>query len=655
MTLFGAGLALVLFGGVATYVLERKPAIADRIFRWSVVLGCMIAMVPALIVLFGDPNAAIPPAQTLQAGAGGAFGIDLLSAWFLLLVLGACAAAAAYGVTYLGHERSHRRVGMAHLILAVLIAALAAVVTARTILAFLVSWEIMAVCAYFLVIFEHERPQAWDAGMVYLVVAHACTLALIGMFAAWSGGNAGWRFEDLARSSAQGLVALSLVSALALVGFGIKAGAVPFHFWLPGAHAAAPSHASALLSGVILKMGIYGLMRMLQLMGPLPAWWGWTVLFMGLVSAVLGVLWALAQHDLKRLLAYHSVENIGIILLGLGLGALGTTYHQPAVALVGYAGALLHTLNHAWFKSLLFLGAGSIVRATGTREIDLLGGLARSMPQTALAFLIGCVAIVGLPPLNGFVSEWLIYRGLLGAGVTGGELRGASVMVVGLALTGALALACFTKVYGVIFLGQPRDPARLPRERERRGLTLPQFVLSAGCIVIGVAPALVIPAAARTAGLLSFAGGSGMDALQIVTRGLSISVAAAGLIVLGALVWAARRMAPTGRAHATAVTWGGASAHASSRMQYTASSYAAPLLAVFGPVSGIREERPTGGFRTHASELVLDRVGRPLWKRIVAGATSLRMLQSGGVRWYLLYVILCLLGLLLYLRFEGLP
>jgi hydrogenase-4 component B len=650
--LFGLGLGLLLLGGVVGCGLSHYPAAADRVFKWSAIAGCVLALFPALSVLTAIPPGWAGEALAMPASRDLPFGIDPLSAWFLVVVLGAGAAIAAYGVPYLRPERGHRFVGLAHLLLAVLIVALSGVVTARSIVAFLASWEIMALSAFFLVIFEHEKPEVWDAGMVYLVLTHVGTLTLIGMFAACAGGHAGWRFEEIARASAQGLIPTSLVLTLALVGFGIKAGAFPFHFWLPGAHAAAPSHVSALLSGIMLKTGIYGLLRMLALLGPPPAWWGWTVLFMGLASAVLGVLWALAQHDLKRLLAYHSVENIGIILLGLGLGALGSAYHQPAVALLGVTGALLHTLNHALFKSLLFLGAGAVIRGTGTREIDRLGGLARRMPRTALAFLIGCIAIVGLPPLNGFVSEWLIFRALLGAGTASGQIRIAAVAAVGLALTGGLALACFSKLYGVVFLGRPRDESvGTPHDREA-GLVQPQWILSAGCLAIGLAPAFVLSAAVRTARIVIPE--SAQDTLDPTAAGPWLSALAGGLLAAVLLVWLWRSLALAGRSRGSSPTWNCAFAGTTSRMQYSASSYASPLLVSFGAVSGVREVRSAGAFETHAIEPVLDLLGRPLWNRLVISATRLRPLQAGGMRWYLLYAILCLLGLLLYLRFWSL-
>ena len=279
---------------------------------------------------------------------------------------------------------------------------------------------------------------------------------------------------------------------LALVGFGFKAGFVPMHFWLPPAHAAAPSHVSALMSGIVIKTGIYGLLRVVLLLGGAPAWWGWIVLGLGIISGVLGVLWALAQHDIKRLLAYHSVENIGIILMGIGVGVLGVAYHAPLVAMLGFTGGLLHTVNHAVFKSLLFLGAGAVYRATGTRNMEELGGLARRMPLTWLAFLIGAAAIVGLPPLNGFVSEWLVYQGLFATSQSSDVLRLAVLGIPALALIGALALACFTKVAGVVFLGTPRTAHASRATEVGRGRYLPALALAVTCLALGVAPALGI-------------------------------------------------------------------------------------------------------------------------------------------------------------------
>jgi len=640
MTLLGAGLGVIGLAGLLARLLQSRTGLADGVFRWGMLAGCIAGAAAAIRVL------ANPASAAGFSGPGPSYGLDPLSAWFAMIILGVGASIAVYGSYYMEHERPLRRVGTAHLLLAVLIAALTGVVTARTVVAFLAAWEVMAVSAWLLVIFEREDAEVRRAGFVYLVLTHTSTLALFGMFAAWAGGGGDGTFASLAAESAQRRAPTGLILVLGLIGYGIKAGVVPGHIWLPGAHAAAPSHVSALLSGVMLKVGIYGLLRMLMLSGSPPAWWGWTVLALGLVSAVLGVLWALAQHDLKRLLAYHSVENIGIILLGLGVGALGSAYHHPALALLGYTGALLHSVNHSLFKSLLFFGAGAIVRVTGSREIDRLGGLVRIMPRTAWAFLLGSIAIVGLPPLNGFVSEWLIFRGLLQAGGAEGALRTASVAAAGLALTGALALACFSKLHGVVFLGSSRTDV-VARPGAERGLVGPQVALAAACVGIGVFPFLVIPAAASVGAVL-VPGVALPEALTGVAGSASaVTLIALGLVTVGAIVAGARAAVAAPRRSGT--TWGCGFIAVSGRMQYTAASFAASLLEAFGAVSG--SHRATGPMRleVHAADPVFDSIGRPVWSRLRGTALGMRRYQSARLFWYLLYVIAALLCLLLYL------
>jgi hydrogenase-4 component B len=646
--LIGAAVLLVLVGGVASLAPRRRSWLADRTFRAAVPAGCALAAAAALRVLGGRPG----PSLTLQpALPGGAWvvGLDGLSAWFLLVIALAGGIATLFGAAYLEPERHRRPVAAAHVLWSILLAAMMGVVVAGSAVAFLLAWEVMAVSAYLLIMFEHDHENVRRSGLVYLVLTHVGTLGLLAMFISWGHAAGDFTFARFAAAGRSLPWAGAGILLLALVGFGIKAGVFPFHFWLPGAHAAAPSHVSALLSGVMLKMGIYGLLRVIMLVGTPPAWWGWTVLLLGLASSVLGVLWALAQHDLKRALAYSSVENIGIILLGIGLGALGTAYHQPAVALLGYAGALLHVLNHSLFKSLLFLGAGAVVRETGTREIDRMGGLARSMPRTAAAFLIGAVAIVGLPPLNGFVSEWLIFRGLLGAGVAGGGIRVAAPVAVGLALTGALALACFSKLFGVVFLGVPRGSGE--RAADESWLFAPQWALAGACVAIGLAPGFVVSIVLRAAA--SLVPGASGDVPGVWRPSLALSALSALLLVVTALAWWARVHAR--RPRAASVTWGCAYPVPTPRMQYTASSYASPLLAAFGPITGIHEERSAGAFQSHAADPILDRAAEPLWAWLQAVAARVRVLQGGFVRRYLLYSIVCLMGLLLYLRFRALP
>ena len=641
MTLLALGLVLLLLAGVLARLLEGRPASADRAFRWGALAGCLTGIAGAVPALGSSGT------DGFAAGSGTAYGLDPLSAWFAVMFLGVGAAIAVYGAHYLARERPARRVGGAHLLLAVLITGLTGVVTARTIVAFLAAWEVMAISAWLLVIFERQHAEVRRAGLLYLILTHTSTIALFGMFAAWSGGTGGGTFAELASASGREGTPVGLVAVLGLVGFGIKAGVVPGHIWLPGAHAAAPSHISALLSGVMLKVGIYGLLRMLMLLGPLPAWWGWTVLLLGLASAVLGVLWALAQHDLKRLLAYHSVENIGIILLGLGVGALGSAYHAPGVALLGLTGALLHTVNHSLFKSLLFFGAGAVQRVAGTRQIDRLGGLAGLMPRTAFAFLIASVAIVGLPPLNGFVSEWVIFQGMLEAGGSTGALRLASVAAAGLVLAGALALACFTKLHGVVFLGANRGTPG-PEGATERGLIAPQVSLAAFCLAIGGLPFLILPTAARVAsGVLGVPAGG--ELAGVTESATTVSLAVLALLALGLLLWLLRVAGRAGAPARAAVTWGCGYPAPGPRIQYTASSYAGSLLSVFGALSGSRPVAGPAGLTVEVADPVLDRIAQPTWGRVREAAFRLRRIQTGRIVWYLTYVIAALLGLLVYL------
>jgi formate hydrogenlyase subunit 3/multisubunit Na+/H+ antiporter MnhD subunit len=644
VTLFFLGLAAIVAGGLR----------GDRGFRLLVTAGCVLSAVPAVRVLAGASAPGVELGLPAPSGPW-IFGIDLLSAAFVLIVLGPGLASAWYGLRALPTGTDGRPATAARLLFALELAALALVVTARAVVPFLIAWEAMAVLAYFLIIHEHERAAVRRAGLVYLVATHAGTLTLLALFAAWPGAGGALTFEALAARAAALPAGGALVLSLALLGFGLKAGLVPLHFWLPDAHASAPSHVSALLSGVVIKMGIYGLFRVIGLLGLLPAWWGWLVLALGIVSGVLGVLWALAQHDIKRLLAYHSVENIGIILMGLGAGVLGTAYRIPLVATLGYAGAILHTLNHALFKSLLFLGAGATYHATGTRDLDRMGGLARRMPLTWVAFLIGSAAIVGLPPLNGFVSEWIVYQALLSGGTLGatGGAGGAPIQltlvgIVGLALVGGLALACFAKVCGIVFLGVPRSADAARGHEVAPGMVGPMLALAAACVVIGLAPTLVVRPAlvvgAAVAGVGAESAGNAVP--SALSRIALLSLALVALLVVGSLVSAAvRRRRPITQAD----TWGCAYAHSSPRMQYTASSFAAPLLAAYGPLAGVRETRSPVAFASHARELVLDGAILPAWTALRAVLWRLRPIQQGRLWVYLLYIIAVLLALLFYL------
>ncbi len=636
----------MLAGGLGGLLLRRWPDTADRVYAFLLAAGALLGMSAPIAVLRGGPAVSLVLAGSLPGGPW-AFGLDPLSAWFVLPVLGVGACAGVFGVGYLRPERGHRAVAPAHALFALLLVGLTGVVTAQAMVPFLAAWEVMAVSGYLLIMFEHTQVEVRRAGFIYIALTHVSTLALLAMFAALSIHADGRSFAALGAANQGESTARTLALLFAVVGFGLKAGAIPLHVWLPGAHAAAPSHVSAVLSGVMLKVGIYGLLRVMSLLGVPPAWFGWTLFGMGLVSGVLGVLWALGEKDLKRVLAYSSVENIGIILLGMGVGVLGVVYGQPVMALLGFTGALLHVLNHALFKGLLFLGAGAVLRATGTRLIDQLGGLIRELPWTAAAFGVGAVAIVGLPPLNGFVSEWVAVQGLLTGARQPGPLALLVLGVAGLGLIGALALACFSRALGGVFLGQPRRPRAAVREEW--GLVAPMLPLAAACAIIGVMPILAVrPAVATTTALMVSTGATPPSETMLDLPAAALVLGGVWILVLGlsGVTWLLRRRTAQVPRPGGAATWGCAYAGPTSRMQYTAGSFAAPLLLGFGSLAAPEVTREPGSLKTRSRDKVLDGLVRPLWQRARHVAAGFRPLQQGPVTRYLQYIVLTVLALL---------
>jgi hydrogenase-4 component B len=648
VTPYFAGLFLFTAAAVTAGVPLRR-AVRAPAYIALVVAGAVSAAIPAVRVLATGTALTARVASSLPGGEW-VFGIDALSAVFLLAVLGIGAATAVFGIFYTVDSHAPGAAHHGHTVFALLVAAMAVLVAAQTVTLFLCAWECMAIGTYLLILTDDTQADARRAGLIYLVATHAGTLALFGMFACMTRGAADWSFATIAAAHSAGGAA---VFALALVGFGVKAGLVPLHFWLPSAHTAAPTHASALLSGIVIKMGIYGLLRVASL-AVAPEWWGWTVLGLGVTSAFLGVLWALAQHDIKRLLAYHSIENIGIILMGIGVGALGSAYAHPVLAVLGYGAAALHSVNHALFKTMLFLAAGAVQRATGTRNMEELGGMGRRMPLTWLVFLIASVAIIGLPPLNGFVSEWLVFQGLFRAGQAAGTVRLVVLGVPALALVSGLALACFAKVCGTVFLGTPRSPRPALAREAGFGMLAPALSLGVACVVIGVAPALILPSIFRIGASVAGAGSAplGDELAQVLGDSQRLSVVAAGLLLTAGLAWLARFAVLRGRVVRSADVWACGYGAVSPRMQYTASSFAAPLLDVFGGLAGVETHDGATVFHTTAHDLVLDRAVLPLWNRVRQVALRLRPIQQGRLHVYVLYIMATLVILLTYLVFA---
>ena len=586
-------------------------------------------------------------------------GLDGLSAFFLLCVFVVSGLGALYGAGYLKAYVGRRSVAPAIAFYSLLVASMAMVVIARDGVLFLLAWEAMSMSSFFLVTFENEREEVQRAGVTYLIASHVGVVFLFALFALLSREAGSFDFDAFAAARSFPAGFATTAFAFALVGFGTKAGFWPVHVWLPEAHPAAPSHVSAVMSGVMIKLGIYGLLRTLTFLGPPPAWWGLAFVAIGAVSGIAGVLHALAQHDLKRLLAYHSVENIGIIALGIGVGLLGQSYGNDTVAFLGYAGGLLHVLNHGLFKGLLFQGAGSVLHGASTRNVEALGGLYKRMPVTGATFLIGSMAICGLPPLNGFVSELLVYIGAFrgAAAFTTSAGVAAVVALVALALIGGLAAACFVKAFGVVFLGEPRTEAAAKAHESGLSMKAAMVGSAALCVAVGVCPRFAVEIVKPAVGAISPLGG-GLDArLDVLWSVTLFAGVLAGVILLLTLL---RKALLRGREVAIESTWGCGYSLPTARMQYTASSFAEPLLVPFSKTLEVSVHRdgPNGCFpaatrhEVHFRDLAGERVIAPFVRWFLRTVARLEVIQRGRVQLYLVYIIVTLVALVAW-QFAG--
>ncbi len=647
---------ILLASGLLALVAPIAPRVGARIGPAGAGVASLIGMAVALNgLLMGVGDALVLP----WAVPRGSFHveIDALSAFFLLPTFLIAFLAALYGKGYLsGRER--RSLGPAWFWFNLLVASMVMVIVARNALLFLVAWELMTLSSYFLVTFDRRNERAQEAGWIYLIAAHLGTAFLLVLFMMLGREAAVLDFGAFAVATP---AAPGLLFLLAVVGFGTKAGFLPLHVWLPEAHPAAPAHVSALMSGVMIKMGIYGLLRTLSFLGPPARWWGWLLILIGLSSGILGVLYALAQHDLKRLLAYHSVENIGIIACGLGVGVLGSSSGYPFLAALGFAGALFHVLNHALFKALLFLGAGAVVQRTGTGELEHLGGLLKRMPWTGATFLTGAVAISGLPPLNGFVSEFLLFLGAFRGAATlpARDSLPSLLVITGLGLIGGLAAACFAKAFGIVFLGCPRSAAASDAREVGPAMLLPSLFLAAACLAVGLLSPYLVPGLAPVVSSVTRVPESALreelaGAGTILSQFVAVALILVGLLLLLALF---RKRMLLRRPVGKGVTWDCGYVAPTARMQYTASSFAQPLLDLFGPLLGTSERTspPAGTFPCKASfasvtpDAFLRGVFLPGFAGMARGLAWFRRLQEGRVQVYVLYIAVTLLVLLVWL------
>jgi hydrogenase-4 component B len=663
MTLTIALVCAAILLVLAALAVGRSRAATPFVYGGCLVVS-LISLFAALAQLLGD---AAPATLTLPLGLpwiGSHFRMDALAAFFLAVVDLGAAAASLFALGYGRHEEAPQRVLPFY---PAFLAGMNLVVLADDAFAFLVSWEFMSLSSWALVMAHHRVRDNVRAGYIYLVMASFGTIMLLLAFGLLAGPDGGYTFAEMrATHPSAGLAALVL--CLALLGAGSKAGLVPLHVWLPLAHPAAPSHVSALMSGVMTKVAVYGFVRIVfDLLGD-PAWW-WSVVVLALagITCVMGVLYALMQHDLKRLLAYHTVENIGIIFIGLGLALAFKAYGLGFAAALALTAGLLHVLNHSLFKSLLFFGAGAVLTATGERDMEHLGGLIHRMPQTAFVFLVGCAAISALPPLNGFVSEWLTFQAILISPQLPSWGLKFLVPAVGalLALSAALAAACFVKAFGVTFLGRPRtEAAKTAHETDRCSLAA-MFFLAALCLVAGIVPGLFIDALAPVVkGLLGdrMPAQTGVEWLSIVPIAEGRSSYNGLLVFLfmaisgGLAAFAIHRLASDRLRRGPA--WDCGYPDPNPATQYTASSFAQPIRRVFGSVVFHAREQvdmPAPGDRRPAQltvtlhDPVWDTLYAPIAGGISFAADRLNHLQFLTIRQFLSLVFAALVILLLVL------
>lgn len=656
MTLLLWSMGLLCLGAALSFVVGRGP-MGARLGPVFCVVSCLLGFVAALSSLITAEPATFAFEWSLPVGRFGLL-LDPLAGLFLLPVFLLGAASAVYGASSLsGHsapDGKNPNLGAHWGFFLLTVLGLALCLTADNVFFFILSWELMSIAPFFCITLDHHHENVRQAGLDYLIAAHLGAACILGMFLHF-GHLAGSLEFAVMGETALASRDIALLFLLGLIGFGAKVGLVPVHVWLPRAHPIAPSHVSAFLSGALIKAGLYGLLRLMTLLGPVAPWQGMTLIGVGLATALLGIIFVLSRQDLKTMLAYSSVENMGIILLGLGIGVVGVAHDLPGLGLLGFAGALLHVLNHALIKGLLFFCAGNVLHHTGTTALSKLGGLIRRMPSTTVCFGIGAMAIAGLPPMNGFLGELLMY---IGAGKTAFALdfRAATPLfmaVAGLALVGGLAAAAMCKAFGLAFLGEPRTAAANEAREAGPGGRAVIRIMALACLAMTFAAPLllmlVLPAAAL------FTGPPESDIVRMALRTLTMMVfIAAGLSALFAvLLFIRRRRKSASFIHAPG-TWDCGFLAPSARMQYTGDSFSEPLTTLFQPISGVSRQESLakeyfpdrGRVTVNAEDWVETRGVRTFFRTMARLCEALHVLQHGKTHLYIATVVGSLIVLL---------
>ncbi len=662
MNIFFIGITLFFISGFISALFNEKYKIIVLSILNSI--ASLLCLMPAVNVLLGTQGMNKIFDFNRLFGAVN-FQIDMLSAFFIIIICVISTLSAIYSKGYLQNYIDKGKNINSHLIFfPILTASMLAVVTCQNAMMFLICWEIMSLSSFFLVIFENEKKDVLKAGIKYLVFMHVSVIFIMLAFAILSNEAGSFNFSSFAGVLNNSEYLKNIIFILFFIGFGTKAGFVPFHNWLPDAHPAAPSHVSGVMSGVMIKTGIYGILRILALSGTPTKFISYTVLIISLITALYGVMYAITQNDIKKLLAYSSIENIGIIGTGIGTGMLAMAYNQPVIAILGFSGAVLHIINHSLFKELLFLSAGSVYTKMHTRDIEVMGGIIKSMPKTGLLFLIGAVAICGLPPLNGFISEILIYLGMFKSL----SIHNFSMLllmlfaIACLALVGTMAILCFTKAFSIMFLGMPRSEAAENIKKDNGiSMIIPMIFLAVFIFLIGIFPdyafSLILRPVSIVLGGMQFEASEFMNTVWVVKI---VAVFAAGLlfaIVAASLL----KIKLTKNRISMHETWGCGYNKPNNRMQYSASSYVSPFLSMLTPlfkkVFDIEKPRKLFPESSHFSLQIEDieeaYIIHPLVKYNEWFLSKFELLQSGNIQSYIKYGLIFLVIVIIGSLFIG--
>ncbi len=652
MSQFFISILIILFGGLFSLVLARQFNLMKTVAVFLLSAGCFWGLIDAVSKLMqaGSSAASFKYLSVFSL----AFQIDGLSAFFLIAIFAVCLLAAIYSFNYMEHSENRVRIAVHYFFFSILIASMALVVTAANIITFMLSWEIMSLSSFFLVIYDYESSENRRAGYLYFIFSHVGAMFIFAAFGIIYGYTGSFGFGAVESIPETAKI---LVFIFSFIGFGSKAGVFPFHVWLPHAHPAAPSHISAVMSGVMIKTGIYGIVKMYTLLNFHTPLFGNIVLIAGVISGILGIVYALGEHDLKRLLAYSSVENIGIILIGLGVGMIGVSSGNQLMAVLGFIGAFLHILNHSIFKSLLFMGAGMVLHKTGTRSIDALGGLLKNMKITGFAVIIGSLAICGLPPFNGFVGEFFIYiGGFKGVALDTSTFVMSCFAIISLAVIGGLALACFTKVIGIAFQGEPRTKAAVNVNEKGPTMLFSMSILAGACILIGVFPKMIIQLPLKAVSALGLEYGDiSLAPFEQMTGNITLAATIFFVSLLFIIIF--RWFLYRGKTITKSGTWGCGFTQPTVKMQYTGSSYAGFILDFFRPAAPLSEDHPPikGRFpektyyRSHVNDIAELHMRGVIVNPVLFLFDKLRWIQHGDIHLYIGYILLAIILLLFFI------